>query len=331
MRSSISFVSLFFVFVLGCVGEHAKGDDAGSGSQESPVEPDWLATPYVSRIAVDASHVYFVAGGGAELSRSPIAGGAAEALYTVPSDGTSFDMIDALVVGANDIVFVVDGYDTDTQAQTRTLYALAKAGGSPRMLASSQDSRAYLGVTIDGDYVYFTSFTSLVRVPLAGGTSQFVGESPESVQYWAFSPTVVGDKIVWAESQSLFAIAKGSSSREGMRLAYVPGSGKIIGSDAVLVVALSSQIDFLGLASKFIEVDPTTGLLGPVVDVGTTFDDAAVTADAVWAATSTGLVRVPRAGGAPEQVTTVRSLSIAAGSEAVFVGTEDGITRVKLQ
>ena len=331
MRSSLSFVSLFFVFMLGCAADHGAGDDTGSGSnEESPIETDWVASPWVSRLAVDRDHVYFVAGGGAELSRVPLAGGNPEPLYQVASDPASFAMIDALVVGANDIVFVIDDYDTATSAQTRTLYALAKAGGTPRMLASSQDSRAFLGVTIDGESVYFTSFTSLVRVPLAGGQTQFVGESPESVQYWAFSPTVVGDRIVWAESSSLFAIGKSSSSREGTRLAYVPGSGKIIGSDASLVVALSGQFDFLAPASKFIEVDPATGLLGPLVDVGATFDDAAVTAGAVWAASHDGLFRVPRAGGAPEQVTTATSLSVAAGEGAVFVGTETGITRVKL-
>jgi hypothetical protein len=332
MRSSISFISLVFVFVLGCVGDRATGDDSGSGSgsQESPIDPDWLAAPHVSRIAVDASHVYFVAGGGSELSRAPIAGGSPEVLYTVPSGGTTFDMIDALVVGPSDLVFVVDSYDTETQVQTRTLYALAKAGGSPRMLASSEDSRAFLGMTVDGGQVYFTWFTSLMRVPLASGPSQFVGESPELVQYWALSPTVVDDRIVWAESSSLFAIAKSSSSREGTRLASVPGSGKIIGYDSTLVVALSSELDFLGRAARFVEVDPTTGLTGPVVDAGTMFDDAAITADAVWAVGQGGLVRVPRAGGAPEQVTTTHSLAVAAGTGAVFVGTEDGITRVTL-
>ena len=52
--------------------------------------------------------------------------------------------------------------------------------------------------------------------------------------------------------------------------------------------------------------------------------------DAVWAASQGGLVRVPRAGGAPDQVTTGTCLSVAAGEGAVFAGTETGITRVKL-
>lgn len=318
------FLVLSLLFATACTPDDRPDD---RGAPDAPpvvtVEPGWLPISGTA-LAADDQHLYV---GGATLDRAPLAGGAPETLYTVPPVENGFAEIADIYLGPQDIVFVTATLDSSL-AQTRSLLRIPKAGGPVTTLATSQDQRAFLGATIDGDNVYFTTFTSILRVPLAGGATKFVGESPNSVRYWCFSPTIVGDQLIWAEDAHLYAIAKSATNGDGAPLASLPGVGRIIGTDGALVVALSSQIANQGGPESFVEVDPTTGATTAPIAFGRDIFQAIATDAHVWAAGFDGLLRVDRASGAAELVTQDAAFAVAASADAVFVATSDGITRV---
>lgn len=117
---------------------------------------------------------------------------------------------------------------------------------------------------------------------------------------------------------------------EGTALAELPGVGTIIGGDAsALVVALSLSIANQTGPLAFVEINPTTGAaLGAPVAIGHEANQAIATESDVWAATWDGLVRTPRAGGTPEIVITTPTLALAVSADAVFAPTETGIARI---
>lgn len=324
--------SLLAVVAAGCVTERAD-DGTGTGTGSGSGEPDtiderWSTAAHVSELAADSSHVYFVSDG-VRLSRKAIAGGSEEALFQLDAAGDAFTMIIALHVGPSDIVFVTEAYDLETGYSTRRLMTMPKTGGTARQLASSTDVRAYLGVTVDSTHAYFSSFTSLLRVPLAGGTVQFVGESPNSVRYWAFSPVLADRQLYWAEMSAIYRVSATGVDQEGTLVANIGGEARIISADPFVVTA-SPSFDYSGLAESFAVIDPTTGTRGPDVPFGEEVDAAITAGDSVFAASRSGLIRVPLAGGTPEHVTTTAATALAATDDDVFVGTATGITRVTL-
>ncbi len=83
--------------------------------------------------------------------------------YTrAPSAPDVLGGIASLSVGATDVVIVETELDS-TGGTKKTLSIIPKAGGAGGVLATSQDSRAFLGVTLDGEYVYYSSNTSVLR------------------------------------------------------------------------------------------------------------------------------------------------------------------------
>lgn len=305
------------------------GDDASSGpAPDAPVaiEPGWSSV-VATVLATDEEYLYT---GGEVLARIPIAGGAPETLYTLPATG-ELVQFSSIHPGPAEVVFVTTALSTDGEFR-KQLLKVSKSGGPPLTLATSSDQRAFIGVTIDGGQVYYSSFTNLYRVPLAGGEPRFVGESPESIQYWIVSPTILGDELYWAEGTVLFKIAKTATGERGTLAAELGLTTRIIGSGGAgepLVVALSVGNVSFGGALAFAEVDPATGMLARTpIELGHEVDVSLATADAVWGASSAGVIRVPRAGGAAEQLTSEPTLAIAASEEAVFAATSSGITRL---
>ncbi len=328
MRSSSLLMTLMFVLAAGCVSERPSGDDdddgGGSGSG-SAVDPGWLSTGSVGTLATDSTHLYF-AGEDGTLARVPLGGGTPETLYTMPPITDGFGDVDAIYPAGNDVVFVTQV--TDYQgATTKSLLVVPKAGGAARELSTSQDSRSYLGVTIAGSNVYFSSAYSLLRVPLAGGTVTFVGESPNSVRYWALSPTIVGDDLYWAEGGELYRIPSSATHGEGEMFAELTAAPSIVGTTATsFVTALSPGL--YDWPTQVALVDRATGQAGAPVALGDQANQLVVVGSDVYAATFSGVVHVPLGGGAIEHLTTEASMYVAATPDAVFVPNMTGITRI---
>lgn len=304
------------------------GDGSGSGSGTGlVVDLDWVSGLTATALATDASHLYI--GTGPTLSRVPLAGGVPETLYTAPASPQAVTVIEKIVVGPSDVVFVESALDTTTGGQQLSLHRIPLSGGAATMLASSADSRSYLGVTIAGADVIYSTFTALYRVPLAGGTSKFIAQSPRSIRYWIFSPTVLGTNLVWAEGAELFSIPM-TRTGQGVSIATLPGTGTIIGGDATkLVVALSTSVANQEGATSFIEIDPTTGAAASgSIEMGHVTHEAIATASDVWAASLDGLVRAPRDGSAAKVVITDPTFVVAASNDAVFTATNAGIARI---
>lgn len=291
------------------------------------VDLDWVPGLTATALATDASHLYI--GTGPTLSRVPLAGGSPETLYTATGSPDTSNVIEKIVVGPADVVFVQSTLDTSTGAQQLSLYRIPLAGGAATMLGTSADPRSYIGMTIAGTDVIYSTFTALYRVPLAGGPTKFIAQSPRSIRYWIFSPIVLGANLVWAEGAELFSIPM-SRTGQGVSIATLPGTGTIIGGDATkLVVALSSAIANQEGPTYFIEIDPATGAAaGAEIAIGHVAQEVVATTTEVWAASLDGLVRVPRAGGAPEVVVKTPTFVVAASSDAVFTSTNAGIARI---
>lgn len=304
------------------------GDGSGSGSGMGlVVDLDWVPGLTATALAADASHLYI--GSGPTLSRVPLAGGVPETLYTAPAAPDTAMVIEKIIVGPSDVVFVQSAFNTTTSAQQLSLHRIARSGGAATMLATSADSRSYLGVTIAGTDAIYSTFTAIYRVPLAGGASKFVAQSPRSIRYWIFSPTVLGTNLVWAEGAELFSIPMARTG-EGVSIATLPGTGTIIGGDATkLVVALSASIANQEGATSFIEIDPSTGAAASApIELGHATSEAVATSTDVWATSLDGLVRAPRSGAAPTLVVTDPTFVVAASNDTIFTATNAGIARI---
>lgn len=317
--------------VPGCGGDDGGGGggggpDAGTFDAPPAVQPGW-ASFSATALAADAEYLY---AGGSELVRIPLAGGEPETLYTLPpTDGNA--TVAAIHVAGDHLVFVAQEISFVGET-TQQLMRIGKGGGTAATLASSTDQRAFLGVTVDGDQVYYSTFTNLYRVPLAGGSSQLVGESPELIQYWAVSPTIVGDDLYWAEGTRLYKIAKTASGGQGTRVAELGLTGRIIASggpgEPFTVSLKVGDVGFSG-ALAVAEVDPTTGMIdGDPIQLDREVDYVLATDEALWTASSDGALRVPRAGGAAEQLVSEWTWALADTDDAVFAATTTNITRL---
>ena len=300
----------------------------GAVTPDAPaLQDNWLPDGAFD-LAADDTNLYLA--NGAEVVAAPLAGGAPVKLYepTLPPNG--FAMIGGLVVGATDLLFVTAVTD-ENGATTKTLYVVPKAGGTPLALATSQDSRAFLGATFDGDDVVYSSFTSVLRVAKTGGTPRYVGESEGSVQYWIFSPVAMPDAWLWTSEGTMYRLPRTSTDQTGHAFAELPETGEAIAHDHALVVALSPDIEYDGHFDAAIEVNPATGALGPRVPLGTVQAmKVAANADTLFAAGQDGLWRVPRTGGTPQQLISGFCLAVTATRDAAFAACGKGITRIAL-
>jgi hypothetical protein len=318
---SFVLASSLLALVSGC-GDDSSDEGSPPDAAPPAVEPGWSSYAAFA-LATDAEYLY---AGGSELVRIPLDGGEPQTLFSLPDGRTA--SIESIHPGQDHVVFVM----REEGQYERFLQQISKSGGPVTTLSSSEDQRSFLGVTVAGDQVYFSSYTDLYRVPLAGGSTVFVGESPEYIQYWVYSPTIVGDDLYWAEGFSLFKIPKTARAERGTSVGYYGLDTRIIGSGGVgepLAVMLVNE--FLGLddSSWFIEVDPVTGdRIGDITSFGRKVTIALATDEAAWGASFDGVVRLPRTGGNAELLTNGPVTAIAASGDAVFAATETGITRI---
>ncbi len=307
------------------------GPDGGAGTG-SPGQPEaWLSLDSpASDLACDDTHLYFAEA--SRLRRAALADGQPETLYEVPSPGENYLWgIESIYLGPNHVALVwISTELVEPYPSKRHLVIVPKQGGPALTLQTSADVRAYLGASFHDEHLYFSSFTSVFRAPIAGGDVEFVAESPGSVSYWIFSPLVLGDELYWAEDTQLYRMGLGSAEKEGENLATLPGVGKIVGNDGErFVVALSPAMAFQEPASSFAVVDISTGQVSASVPLGAQGNDFAVDDAHVWVAIwGGGLARYPLAGGAATPVIDDQVTAVTAADDHVYAATETEIWRI---
>lgn len=325
--------ALLHVVACGSSSSTEGGPDGGPGAGDVGEPELWLELDVPALdLAADASHLYFCDGYG--VRRVALTGGEPEALYEISAPGESyFWSTDAIYLSSTHVALVWSATELVTPYRTeRHLVVIPKRGGDAVALASSADVRSFLGVYIHGDEVYFSTFTSILRVPLVGGDVELAAESPGSISYWIYSPIVNGDELVWASDDQLFHMPLNDPDKEGQSLAGLPGVGKIIDHDANrYVVALSPAIAFQEPADAFVVIDAATGAVGDAIPLTDNADDFAVAGPDLWVARwAASLSRMPLAGGPTDLVLDQHVLAVAAANDAVFAATETALWRIPL-
>jgi len=313
-------------------GSGSGSEDGPDGGAAGPGEPEiWLQPDGpAADLACDATYLYY--GDTSGLHRVSLAGGEPETLYALECPGESYLCgVAAIYVGPSHVAAVWISMElVEPFASERHLVVVPKQGGSALTLASSADVRSFLGAQFHADYLYYSSFTSVLRVPISGGDVDFVAESPGPVSYWIYSPVVVGDALFWAEDAQIYRMQLDDPEKEGEALASLPGVGKIVDYDETrFVVALSPAMAFQEPANAFAIVDTTTGAVATAVELGGSGADFAVAGADVWVASwQDGLLRYPLAGGPSEAVLDGHMSAVATTTDAVFAATESDIWRI---
>ena len=122
-----------------------------------------------TNLAVDSTHVYFVDDFELTVNRVPKTGGTVEQLATLSGAATWLTLDSANV------------YVSESAAQGK-IYKLSKAGGAPTALASSLWPA---GVAVSATHAYWPNFqlnAGLWRVPLSGGTAEPVDPTTSNGQ-----------------------------------------------------------------------------------------------------------------------------------------------------
>lgn len=328
MKSFVSCCALAAILT-GCLDERRDPD---------PVEPapdvEWLVAPGVNHLAADATHLYFVLESN-KVARVALDGAppVVETLYTVapmavPSPQSATVEITAIAAGATSLAFTVTHgvieLEPPSYRTVREIYSMPKAGGTAIKLESSGDSRAYGRPFIEGGEVVYSFFTSLLRRPLGGGAATLIGQSHGT---WISAAVATDGQFIWAEEGALKRTPSDFNGY-GAELGNVPGAVMDIRrSNDRLIVTFTRGAD---RKAGFVELDSATGsAMTSVAETGAIPEDVEVSADAVWVASVTeGLVHVARGGAEPKQILAQPSYSVVDTSDAVFVATETGITRI---
>lgn len=227
-----------------------------------------------------------------------------------------------------DLVWVEQITNVETSSDKRVLMRMSKSGGDAVELTQSRDVRSFLGVTIYQDHVYYSTFTSLMRVPLAGGDVKFVGESPGAVQYWIYSPRVIDGVIYWTSFGGVYQLTLGGS-KVGKEVATLPGSGAISSGDDPFVFRISQSI-FETSIDAALELDRSTMQVGPMRVFGSQIQDVVLAGENLWAATYDGFMRTGRMTGEPEIIAEGVAFGLVRVGNAIFVATDSGVGRQSL-
>jgi hypothetical protein len=168
--------------------------DAGAGTTIYPGTPP----DAVYALDSDGTAVYFLLPGATNSD-----------LLSVPIGGTGTATVLAHNVGSGSTAtdFTLDDSSTIywSDSGTGNVYAIAKTGGTPKVLATFNNGSAAVQIALDGTNVYALTLTSLVRFPKAGGATPVVLASVAgggSEQYLVGAPgntnaLVVDDTFVY--------------------------------------------------------------------------------------------------------------------------------------
>jgi hypothetical protein len=308
-------------FMIACSGHGSQ--TANVDAPGATVDPHWFDSTTIGELASDSQALYFV--DGTAIKKRSLDGGDPAVLFRATDPNLL--SLGRLAVDGSDLVFVASYLDSATLESTHTLSIVPTAGGAVRDLVTSHDSRAFLGVSLSGSDVYYSEFTSLLRVPRTGGTSDFRAQSPGTTQYWIYSPVVVADQVYWATDGNVYRIAISGQGGTGTPFATLAGSGKLVSAALPFVAALSPSSDFSQPASAFTEI-AEDGTASAPVNLGAPVNDLTATATDVWAASQQrGILRAHRGQTTVEVLDPMPCMHAVATDHAVFVSTQTGIAR----
>ena len=335
MRHALSVFLVLLLSTFACISAEQgplAGADGGPDDGSDSSDP-WLPLEgYVGALALDADSLFV--GVGAEVLAVDRNTAESRAIFDVSRADESW-YIDAIYVG-DDVLVVVAAFqdfrDINNLTLTRQMWSVPKAGGDATMLDESSDSRAYLGAFVRGDQVYYSVYTSLLKRPLAGGAASLVAQSPGSISYWVLTPSLYGDWIYWAEDNTVYKIAVGDSSEEGVAVAsFATGdyNGLALhpdGDSNMLVSVLG--LESTSIVSLHAETDATQELFSfsPLKYAQTELHVAATETD-LWIGTITELFHVERSGTTQVQVHVGQVNALVSEGDTVYAAVEGGVLR----
>ena len=163
------------------------------------------AAQNATRIAVDSTHAYFTNDQKSQVVRVPKTGGATELLATLPQAATSI-ALDATHV-----------YVSET-SNTGRIQKLLKTGGAPTILANTPWP---IGIAVTSAHVYWPSFENngtLRRVPIGGGTTETLDTNTDN----GFAVAVDSANVYWT------VLGTGANKGEIRKLPLAGGTMEVL-------------------------------------------------------------------------------------------------------
>lgn len=326
MRRALQFGFLLCGFATGCGSTASTAPDASANQEDAAVlnRITKVSTQNVIAISGANNRLYAVTPGGGIAELSP----SGELLRWFVPDGATPNCAGA-VIAANQAWLAV----ATTTLDAKQLTIIKLEDGTHETFPATSETRSFLGMAWKGDDLYYSNFTQLYRARRdASGNwrSYSFSASPQMVRYWIWSPQVVGDNIVYAESARLLTVPAAASSQEGSVLATLPGTGRLVESAPGTTNAAFERFELASSGiTAFTNVNLETGQVGmdfplPADALSDTFADTQY----LWYASNNGVTRFARQNGVAQMVSAIPSWAITGTSNQIYFANADGIWRV---
>ncbi|MEZ4220129.1 MAG: DUF5050 domain-containing protein [Polyangiaceae bacterium] len=158
-----------------------------------------------TRVAVDGSYVYFTNGSQAEINRVPTLGGTTELVATLPQVATGLTV---------DTTYV---YSSETAATGR-IHRIPEGGGVPTVLATSSWP---IDLAVNSTHVYWPSYENngaLRRVPISGGSFETLDSNTDN----GFAVALDATHVYWT------VLGTGANKGEIRRLPLAGGTAEVL-------------------------------------------------------------------------------------------------------
>ena len=286
-------IVLLFSFLWLACGAAAVEVTSDGAVVETSSPVDWYQG-LASSLATDETYLFV--GAGDTLISIRHDNQATKTLFSVPLGMANEDNIISEIypAGLNVIVAVlIDRINLTppSREQRRQLWTVPLTGAPATLHYESIDPREFLGVATLDDFIYYSSFTALLKMPIAGGPTRFVAESPNDTQYWVLTPTIFQSNIFWAEGASIFVKSLLDAGEKGSLVAtfatYDFNPLSLVPSEpGKALVNINGP-----LTTSIATIDLAQGrVVGPTVDLGVRAPKMALTSGAIWAITWDGLL-----------------------------------------
>ena len=231
--------------------------------------PAIIATGTIGPFAIDSTSVYWISTSGGSLMMGPLTGGPAVTLADRSSVATR--ALRTLALDANSVYF------GEYRPCLGVLMMVAKAGGSPTALGSSNQEEA-VALAVDATNLYGSSYRAgLFKLPLAGGNPVKLAAD------LADSLVVAGSTVLWTSGTRL------------LKMPIAGGTPVQIGADASAMVATNGTEVFWAKNSGGSVI--STPIAGGTDKVLANFQyprGIAVDATSVYWTSDTSIMKVPR-------------------------------------
>jgi hypothetical protein len=270
----------------------AGGTAAGEGDAAPPA-PATDSSPHkvanvqtaTPAIAVDDSAVYYIDLGDGSLNSVAPGGGTRTTLFSSP--GTVMGV--PYLTQDSGVLYFAWRVQPDTGATDGKVFRFEKGGDQPQPLASGVKDD-FTGIAVDPTNVYYSSGSTIYRVPLKGGpmpqAASGSGNGPTSV---ALDTTT----IFWTTDGTIFKSSKDHSAPQLVASGQPHSTNIQIDGDNVYWVASGTKLmkgtKAGGAATEVVQAD------GPIADY-------AIDGGTIWFATANAIMKVAATGGAATKV-----------------------------